>query len=402
MVIYVLDSNFRKISIIKGCTFLQYYDRIRETGTFTMTLPMKEEFLFLFSRIEQYYFLFDDNVLAKILTVSKEGEDEISPESQTINISGKLANFILEDRIVYRTNKVKNIKTHQFVKQCLERDLTKAQGNRKINAEVVFDDEIKLNSICSNVTKQITGDSLYEEIVDFLYQDDLGIVITPNVVEGENVSNIPSFAFNIIGGTDRTKENNVGNVPVVFSTSISNVKRTTYSVDKEPYKNVLYIAGQGEGDERIWTEYDREESPSGWNRQEHYVDARDMERGEISESQYVELLVERGKSISDIDKIEEYNCTVVDGKQYKYGVDFFLGDWVTVVDNELNVEVDVQIVTVIHTYDEVLGDIIDFEFSYGRKRTLTALSLSRAYKSLNKIVKNGLIYMEQKIKELGG
>lgn len=69
----------------------------------------------------------------------------------------------------------------------------------------------------------------------------------------------------------------------------------------------------------------------------------------------------------DNDLSEEYTATVTDiTKQYTYKKDYNIGDFVTVADEELGMEIDAQItnVTVTRQGDR---DIVDIEFTYGSR-----------------------------------
>ena len=55
-------------------------------------------------------------------------------------------------------------------------------------------------------------------------------------------------------GTDRRVKNKEGNEAIIFSQSLSNISRTAYTKDSESYKNVAYVAGEGEGTDRKWYE----------------------------------------------------------------------------------------------------------------------------------------------------
>ena len=79
------------------------------------------------------------------------------------------------------------------------------------------------------------------------------------------------------------------------------------------------------------------------------------------------MLIQRGKeNLKDHIVFVSYDSTVTnENKKYKYGVDFKNGDFVTIVDNELGMEVDAQI-TEITKSREGSREILDITFGYRR------------------------------------
>ena len=110
---------------------------------------------------------------------------------------------------------------------------------------------------------------------------------------------------------------------------------------------------------------------NGLSRRELFVDARDLQSEKtdgttIPEAEYNYMLVERGKtSLEDYKDIESFSATLrtfgVTG--YVYGVDFFLGDKVTVYDSRLKVRTNAVITEVMKTFDED-GERLDITFGY--------------------------------------
>lgn len=110
---------------------------------------------------------------------------------------------------------------------------------------------------------------------------------------------------------------------------------------------------------------------SGLSRRELFVDARDLQSKRtdgttIPEAEYNSMLIERGKtSLEDYKDIESFSATLrtfgVTG--YVFGVDFFLGDKVTVYDSRLRVRTNAVVTSVLTTYDED-GERMDITFGY--------------------------------------
>lgn len=85
---------------------------------------------------------------------------------------------------------------------------------------------------------------------------------------------------------------------------------------------------------------------SGLERREIYVDARDLQSDTDPEkpmtlAEYVEALANRGREkLSDQQLVQSFSATVRTlDPTYVYGVDFFLGDTITVTDERLGLSV---------------------------------------------------------------
>lgn len=141
------------------------------------------------------------------------------------------------------------------------------------------------------------------------------------------------FEFRLFKGTDRSfaqKENPY----VVFSPRFENISNTEYINDSTNYANAAYIAGQGEGKDRVIT-YVYPENVEGFALRQIYVDARNTssntESGELSDNQYRKLLQSQGRdAIAEHKRIQTFSGEVLTTNSYRYGVDYSIGDKVAV------------------------------------------------------------------------
>ncbi|MDU4953643.1 MAG: siphovirus ReqiPepy6 Gp37-like family protein [Clostridium sp.] len=138
--------------------------------------------------------------------------------------------------------------------------------------------------------------------------------------------------FDVETGMNKT-ESQSDNTRVVFSSEFQNVTNTIFTRSKANYKNVAYVAGQGEGTEREIIQV-KKSNDTGLKRREIFIDARD-----ISES---ENLQDRGLSkLAAYDYVLNTDCTIVN-RNLIYGRDWTLGDIVTVKNsfgiNDLRIE----------------------------------------------------------------
>ena len=90
------------------------------------------------------------------------------------------------------------------------------------------------------------------------------------------------MGIDYFGRRRQNKEKSDGNIPVIFSQSLSNIKDTSLELNRESYKNIAYVAGEGEGEGRTWIQVrtkniTTDEQIFPWSVNEMYVDARDIQ-----------------------------------------------------------------------------------------------------------------------------
>lgn len=375
--IMILDDTMRIVDILRKYEYSQYEYKAREIGIFTINAMLDKENLYLMDKTKNYYVLFDNDVFGVIESVKRESDSETS---KVFTIKGSLALKLLEYRVIKGQVTFKG-KSYKYIEELVKQNLIMSDDeNRNIALAVEFENEERLKQICSTVDKQVTGGSLWDEISEIAEADKLRIALRPNVVviNTEHPQNIDGWTLIIGAGEDRTSHRtNKAVSSVVFSQSLSNIANTDYTVDRSKLRNTVYIAGEGEGTDRKWYNIDVNSDVTfgerkGWNRKELWVDARDVQSEQnnkkLTDAEYEELMKQRAdEKAKDNDLSEEYKATVTDvTKQYTYKKDYNIGDFVTVADEELGMEIDAQItnVTVTRQGDR---DIVDIEFTYGSR-----------------------------------
>lgn len=226
----------------------------------------------------------------------------------------------------------------------------------------------------------------------------LGFELAPDFDTGKLV-------FKVLHGTDRTQhiETDVNGVPsaainpnaYIFNQNNKTVKKHTYTRDLSAYKNMAYVAGEGDGAKRKIIRIGDE--LTGLNRREVLIDARDIQSSKIgttvngslssedssastttsdAEKLTDEELTKRGESKLQTDYREvnsyEYQAVVNDYNQY-----WFLGDLVTYIDKKNGVSLDQQITAVEETYEG--GDVsIEATFGYTENTISTQVASAQS------------------------
>jgi len=91
-------------------------------------------------------------------------------------------------------------------------------------------------------------------------------------------------------------------------------------------------------------------TPTGLNRRELFIDARDLQRGQeggeqLTQEEYAGVLTTRGlEKLAENQLVRSFTAQVRTREAtYEYGKDFFLGDRITVTDERLGLTVDAQV-----------------------------------------------------------
>lgn len=399
----ILDANFHIVDILRKYDFSQFEIKAREIGQFQINVHIDEDVLYLLDKTKQYYILFNEKYFGKVTNVKRDSDSEYK---RTIEITGKMSMALLNQRVIKGTLNFKG-KTYQYVRELIYQNIVKDIGTeRYVDIAIKYGDETYLSQNCSQIEKQVTGGYVFDEVQTALEQDGLGIIFNPVVVTAsisDNEVSIDGWNMKITHGIDRRMGNADGNEAVVFSQSLSNIDRTTYERNTEKYKTVAYVAGEGEEQDRKWYETyhsENDDAKIGWNRDELWVDARDIQSEqdgeELTEEEYEQQIVNRAnEKFAENDIEESYECTIVqDNKRYVFEEDYDICDWCTVEDDELGITVDAQITGVTITSDgNESNDIIDIELTYGKTRVDPVNKISKQSQQIENNY-NNIKYLE--------
>ena len=202
----------------------------------------------------------------------------------------------------------------------------------------------------------------YANLMEWIYKICELVGGTANIRLQETYTNSGQYKmiFELSEGIDRSilQEENPH---LVFSDSYNNLLNFAYSADSSVHTNTAYILGCGEGDARKRTIFFHDNEPQNLDRYEVYVDAKDIQQEtqdngktmQISDEEYLELLQEKGaESLIPITETSE-STIAVDGRQYQYNKDYFVGDYVTVEHQRFGLtQPKIQLIGMIESFDQ--------------------------------------------------
>lgn len=255
-----------------------------------------------------------------------------------LTVTGKELKYLLHQRIVWSQTNLSGTAESGIRKLVTDNAISPTDTKRKIPSLVLGSSA----GLTDTIEKQITGDSLDKAITEICTAYNYGWEIY-----GYN----GSFVFIVYKGVDRSYGQSV-NPYVVFSDTFDNLFNTDYQLKSENYANTALVGGEGEGTARKYTSVGNDNT--GLNRYETFIDARDVSsnNGAIATTAYTSMLQDRGnEKLAELGITEGFSGEVLSSSgNYVYGVDFYLGDIVTVI-NSYGVNINVQVLSAIESED---------------------------------------------------
>lgn len=321
------NQQLELIGDIDDYTSLIYTRKWTTYNTFEMHAPKFDGELI---RRGNFIMLNNDRYRSGIITYFEDNERE----TNDITIRGFCPRFLLferptippsgQDYDAYNTE-VENILIGLIDRNCVNPE----NGNRKI-------------PFLSCAESQNRGEKTSFQTAHKVLKDEISSLCTAS-----NLGTATHFdpttkqiRFDVLSGADRTYDNGV-RPPYVFARKWDRLFERNYTESDTDYKNVAYVAGQGEGKDReILTIGD---DVTSFGRREVFIDARDI--GEDAET----TLEDRGKlKLAEYALIKSFESTV---KTDDYRAEWDLGDFVTIEDDKTGVREDRQILEVKEVYE---------------------------------------------------
>lgn len=359
----------QRIGIISKYTYVSYSVELVGDGTFEIHLPIIDSSVnFL---LEGNYIWLENDVVGIIKFVEEDQDND-----SQLKINGYLLNHLLSYRCIKKSRRIYDTPGNAARKLFDELFINPEDQKRKIDFLDMKEEDIHdLEKFSKKRTFQKTGGDLLEAIYDMFLPYGLGFTIYPRMNTSydsdEIINNIDKMFFKVITGANRSVNNEEGNDPVVFSFNTNNLKSFFYSEDSRQYKSLAIVAGEGEGEERVIVEVG-DDTLEGLDRIELYVDARDLQSNigteeELTPEEYEELLEERGEEkLEECQRFETLEASVISNSMFKYGVDYNIGDYVSIIDDKLNKRFDnIQITKISKSISNGV-EHLDITFGYDR------------------------------------
>lgn len=303
IILEVYDENLNFVGLINDFVSLVWTSRFYEAGEFDLYAEYK------YYNLLQANFFIMRNDTSEVMQIKTVELSRDADGGMLAHITGKGALEYLSQRIIYHTITFSGDPVN-YIKQIINDNvISPASSSRRLQ---LFN-SITGTTLGRTIKAQVRWDNVLDKVVELLKQFRLGArVILAN----------GGFRIQIYKSVDRTIYQTARD-RLIFSEGIGNIAAWNFSQDYSAYKNMAYIAGEGEGKKRkiatIGSEFTHED------RYELYVDARDLSTDEgdttISDDDYTEMLEQRGsESLAEASAAYEFNVEVVpDSTRYVLG-----------------------------------------------------------------------------------
>ncbi|HZK62033.1 MAG TPA: siphovirus ReqiPepy6 Gp37-like family protein, partial [Anaerovoracaceae bacterium] len=302
----VIDLQFNYKAAIRGFESVIINRVWNGIGNLTMTINSE---ITNSNLIQINNIIWFDQEYSKAFIVEKI-EETLSGNTINYEISATSINTILKDYITIPPNL----------------DYDSINGTRETIVRAWVDDNCINPTDTSRVQYPLVlgaykglGDTLTEQTRYKYLSDEISrVLITENLGYSVDVD-LPNkqFIFNVNEGVNRTSLQAV-NSRILFGLKYGNIAEYKKVTDTISTRNIVYVAGQGEGAERTIVKV----SGSGTRKKESFIDARDID--------LIAALTERGnQSLTELAQVNNYEFETIE-RQFIYGVDYDLGDYVTI------------------------------------------------------------------------
>lgn len=343
MNIYVMDSSLKRIGVIDAYRSIIWTQRYYEAGDFELFLDATQDAIDLCQKGRLLYREgdYEDGVFKSVMIIMYVQLNTSLDDGNTLLIRGPDIKSIVGRRIIWNQTILSGTLENNIRSVLNANIINPSITARKINNFVLGDQM----GGTSTVQVQATGDNIDTWITEQIKPFEVGYDV--------QISN-GNFVFTLYKGADRSYDQSA-NPYVIFSPDYENLLASDYAESDVDTKNFALIAGEGEGSARKVTTAG-DSTMTGIDRMEIYVDARDLstttDSGTLSDAEYMAQLKSRGlEKLVEFAPVKVFEGEVEAETNFIFGVDYFLGDKVQVV-NEYGIGSSVRIVEIIDSEDQ--------------------------------------------------
>ena len=193
----------------------------------------------------------------------------------------------------------------------------------------------------TKVQFQATYKNVLEYIIKMAKYAEIGFRVVPDFKK-------KTMTFETYKGIDRTQAQGK-NPRVIFSESYDNLNQAKHNYSDATMKTKVIVGGAGEGANRVYVTVG---GGTGFDLREVFLDAKDINKDELTEKEYLEALRSRGQEYLKENKIfENFEAEAEADVNFIYGKDYDLGDVVTVKKKKWNTTQNLRITELCEVYE---------------------------------------------------
>lgn len=291
-------------------------------------------------------------------------------EGERIKVFAYSLNHLFDWRTIIRQERYSG-NAETILKQLISNQCITTNANRIIPHMVLAEN----SGIDISDELTVTGKNLEEYTFEFCQKHEM----TVDVLMNHTTKKYEVYTWK---GQDLSE--GVAENAVKFSKEFENVTNIEFVNDELEFRSTAYVAGEGEGKARELVIVNDE--VTGLNRKEVFIDARDLQSTytkddvevTIPVAEYRQSLRDRGlEKLAEMNVIETFEGEVID-TQFKYGIDYSLGDVVSFRSERLNRILHTRVTSALITVDG--NGKIDLKVSFGNKIPTLLEKIKKAVK----------------------
>lgn len=303
MQLRIFNSDMDLLGIIENAYSIQWIRNYTSCGTFEIHMPIDSKALELV-KLDNLIWIQGKKECGIIEGITIEQ----SASKSNVKIVGRFAESYFSRRLIKNT-----FNFNGKVEEAMRQLVTLADIPRvKLGTLNGFDNKIQFQATYKNTLTYI------EKLAQ---SSNIGFRLVPNF-------DTKTFTFETFKGVDRS-ENQRDRPRVIFSQYNGDISKAEYTANNQNYHNVCYVGGQGEGSARQIV-ICGDNSLTGLERRETFINGSDIEKDKLTDSQYIEMLRQRGESnLKEKNLVQSLEKEDRTGGTYNYPIDYDVGDIIT-------------------------------------------------------------------------
>lgn len=313
-----------QLKVTRRATSIYFRENLDAVGEFEITIPLADDMALY---LQEGYLISVDNRYFGIIRQLSQG---VGRDANSIVIAGSDLKGYLEDRVTLYPQKIiqeglqgydaiNNATTEAVVKHFVRNNITApVDAKRKIPGFILAPDQ---GRGLANDQYMSRFEPLDEVMQKNLSPQKMGYRVGVDLKTSQ-------FVFDVIAGVDHTAGQNA-NSRIIFDARYRNMASLNYYSSVKDYRNLFYasLANSKNSAQSLTAMYYREgeEEPTGPDRKEQHLNVSvNLPDGQI----YDNLKAYALKDAERYQQVESIEVDVLDRLQY--GVDYNLGDFVTI------------------------------------------------------------------------
>lgn len=336
MEIRIYDSAFNFQGVIESQTSLQWTRRYHEAGEFELHLPITAYNVKLLTR---------GNVVfvrgKKEAGVIEEIELETKSYTDEMSVSGRFLERYLGRRIIRGRYIANSKKTEVIMRELVYNNCINVNAPYKIPMLELGEEK----GLGVSTSFQATYKNVLKYIEKLAQSAEVGFRCRPDFTNKKII-------FEAYEGTDHSVGQSKNN-RVFFSDDYDNISVAQYEENDKPYISKVYVGGSGEYPDRTIVPVENK-ALTGVELREAFLNASGIKSDDYSTTaQYQEALYQRGlEYLTENALSQSFEAETTAINNFTYGVDYDLGDIVTIRKNSWGLSQDLRLTEMNETYEK--------------------------------------------------